>query len=161
MIKVFIGIGSNLGNKEENIRKAIELTKEKCKILKISSLYETEPVGYKEQDWFLNCAVEIVTELNPHELLKFLLLIEKILGRIRTIKNSPRTIDLDILFYGDKIINENNLIVPHPRLHERLFVLEPLKEICPHFIHPVFNKSVNELHSLVNKLEVVKLQKTI
>ena len=161
MVKAYIGIGSNLGNKEENIRKAIELIKEKCKILKVSSLYETEPVGYKEQDWFLNCAIEIETKLKPQELIKFLLLIEKKLGRIRTVKNGPRTIDLDILFYGSEIINEKNLIIPHPRLHERLFVLEPLKEVCPNFIHPVFNKSVNEIHSLVNKLEVVKLQKTI
>ena len=161
MVKAYIGIGSNLGNKEENIRKAISLIKGKCKILKISSLYETEPIGHKEQDWFLNCAIEIGTKLKPQELLEFLLSIEKNLGRVRTIKNGPRTIDLDILFYGNKTINEDNLIVPHPRLHERLFILEPLKEICPNFVHTVLNKSIDELYSLVDKSEIVKLQKTI
>lgn len=148
MVKVYIGLGSNLGDKGENLKKAVDLLKEKCKILKSSSLYETEPVGYKEQGWFLNCAIEIKTNLNPQELLEFLLLIEKRLGRVRAIKNGPRTIDLDILFYDNKIINENNLIVPHPRLHERAFVLEPLNEICPNFVHPVLKKSINKLYKL-------------
>jgi len=155
MADVFIGIGSNIGNKEENIRKAIGLIKEKCKILRISSLYETEPIGFKKQDWFLNCAIEIETEFEPLELLNFLQSIEKKMGRVKTIKNGPRIIDLDILFYDNKIINEKGLAVPHPRLHERLFVLEPLKEICSDFVHPVLKKSISELHSLVNKSQFV------
>lgn len=159
MVNVFIGIGSNLGDKEENIRKAIDLIKEKCKILKISSIYETEPVGYKNQALFLNCAIEIKTNLKPKELLIFLQSIEKRLGRVRTIKNGPRTIDLDILFYANKIVNENNLIVPHPRMHKRLFVLEPLKEICHDFVHPVLKKSVKELRSILKNKEYVKLYK--
>lgn len=159
MVNVFIGIGSNLDDKEENIKKAIELIMEKCEILKISSLYETEPVGYKRQDWFLNCAICTETELKPMELLDFLQSIEKKLGRVRTIKNGPRTIDLDILFYGDKIINEDMLIIPHPRLHERLFVLEPLKELSPNFVHPLLNRSIEELRSRLNSTECVKLAK--
>lgn len=159
MINVYIGLGSNLGNKEENIRKAIDLMREKSKILKISSLYETEPVGYKEQDWFLNCAIEIETELKPHELLKFLLSIEKRLGRIRKIKNGPRAIDLDILFYSNRIINKNDLIVPHPRLHKRLFVLEPLKEICPDLIHPNLDVSIRKMLAGLISPEMVKLYK--
>ena len=154
MHNAFIGIGSNLGSREGNIRTAIRLIQEKCRILSISSLYETEPVGYREQDWFLNCAIELKTELNPKELLDFLQLTEKKLGRVKTIKNGPRTIDLDILFYGDRIINENNLIVPHPRLHERLFALEPLEEISPGFIHPVLRKSISELHSILIKSKI-------
>lgn len=145
MAKVFIGIGSNLVDKKKNIQNAIKSVKEKCKILKASSLCETEPVAYKKQDWFLNCAIEVGTELEPLELLDFLQSIEKKMGRVRTIKNGPRIIDLDILFYDDKIINEPNLTVPHPRLHERLFVLEPLKEIAPEFVHPVLGKRVKEI----------------
>ena len=147
---VFIGIGSNIWNKEENIRKAIGSIKEKCKILRISSLYETEPIGYKKQNWFLNCAIEIETEFEPLELLNFLQSIEKKMGRVKTIKNGPRIIDLDILFYDNKVINEKGLAVPHPRLHERLFVLEPLKEIAPEFVHPVLNKSIKEIYSMIS-----------
>lgn len=161
MARVFVGIGSNLGDKEGNIRNAINLMKGKCRILKLSSLYETEPVGYENQDWFLNCVAEIETKLNPNELLEFLQSIEKKLGRVKTIKNGPRIIDLDILFYGDKIIKEDSLTVPHPRLHERLFVLEPLKEIAPEIVHPVLGKSIREFHSALDGKEAVKLVKPI
>ena len=144
-MNVYIGLGSNLGDKEENIKKAITLLKQKCRILKISSLYETEPMYYKDQDWFLNCAIKIETDLTPLELFSFLQSIEKKLGRVRTIKYGPRIIDLDILFYGNKIINDDKLIVPHPKLHERLFVLEPLNEICPNFVHPVLKESISRI----------------
>ena len=146
MVVCYLGIGSNLGNKDETIRKSIKLMEEKCKILKGSSLYETNPVGYKDQDLFLNCAIKAETELKPLELLGFLQSIEKKIGRIRTIKNGPRTIDLDILFYNKKIINKEKLIVPHPRLHERLFVLGPLKEISPYFVHPALKETIKDLH---------------
>ena len=145
MVNAYIGIGSNLGNKEENIKKAVDLLKDKCKILKVSSLYKTEPVGYKNQDWFLNCAVKMNTNLEPKELLYFLKSIEKKLKRVKTIKNGPRTIDLDILFYGNYIIKTKNLTIPHPRFHKRAFVLKPLKELCPSIIHPVLKKNVREL----------------
>ena len=157
MINAYIGLGSNLGDKEDNIKKAIGLMKEKCKILEVSSLYKTEPVGYKNQDWFLNCTVEIKINFRPHELLTFLKSIEKKLGRVKTIKNGPRTIDLDILFYGNEVIKTNNLTIPHPRLHERLFVLEPLKEICPEFVHPILKKNINELIFDLRNTEGVEL----
>ena len=147
MVEVYIGIGSNLGNKEKNIEKAIELLKEKCKILEVSSIYKTEPVGYKAQDWFLNCAAKIDTDLKPEDLLKFFQFIEKTLGRIRTIKNGPRTIDLDIIFYGSRIIKTKKLTIPHPRMHKRMFVLEPLNELCPDFVHPELGKSIKYLVS--------------
>lgn len=155
MTVVYIGLGSNLGDKEYNIKKSIDLIKEKCKILEISQLYKTEPVGYKNQDKFLNCAIKIKTELKPIELLGFLQSIEKRLGRIITIKNGPRTIDLDILFYDDKIIKTKNLTIPHSRLHQRLFVLEPLEDISPNFIHPVLRKSIKELVSDLRNAECV------
>lgn len=161
MTHSFIGIGSNLGNKEENIRKAVELIKKKCKILKKSSLYETEPIGFKKQDWFLNSVVEIETGLKPIELLEFLQSIEKNLKRAKTIKYGPRIIDLDILFYGNEILKEKNLVVPHPRLHERLFVLEPLKEIAPRFVHPVLKKKIDELHSGFKKEQIVRRLKNL
>ena len=160
MADVFIGIGSNIGNKEENIRSSIKLMKKKCRILKTSSLYETEPVGYKEQDWFLNCAIEAETKIEPLELLEFLKSIEKNIGRVKEIKNGPRIIDMDILFYDDKIINESELIIPHPRLHERLFVLEPLKEIAPELVHPVFGKSIGEIYSEAKNGHEIRLFKS-
>lgn len=157
MTNAYIGIGSNLGDKEKNIKKAIDLVKDKCRILKVSSLYETEPVGYKKQDWFLNCVIKIKTETKPKELFAFLKSIEKKLGRIKIIKNGPRIIDLDVLFYGNKIIKTRNLVVPHPRLHKRAFVLEPLEEICNGLVHPVLKKSIKELKSALKSKEWVKL----
>jgi len=126
---IYIGLGSNLGNKEENIHGAIEFIREKCEILKTSSLYEAEPVGYKDQDWFLNCVIKAETSLSPRELLRFLQSIESKLGRVLTVKNGPRIIDLDILFYNGVVVQEDDLVIPHLRLHERLFVLMPLCEI--------------------------------
>ena len=160
MVNSYIGIGSNLGNKEGNIKKAIDLLRKKCKILEISSLYKTEPVGYKNQDWFLNCVVEIDTNFKPKALLEFLKSIEKKLKRIKIIKNGPRIIDLDILFYDNKIIKTKNLTIPHPRLHKRLFVLEPLDEISPNFIHPILNKSINKIKSNLKSKKSVEIYKS-
>ena len=145
MAKVYIGIGSNLGNREENIRKAISILSRKCEVIEISSLYETEPIGFKEQSWFLNGVLCIDTTHKPIELLEILQNFEKGLGRIRRIKDGPRIIDLDILFYKDMIIDNRNLIIPHPRLHERRFVLIPLNEIASDLIHPIMEKSVKDL----------------
>ncbi len=154
---VYIGIGSNIGDRQENISKAISLIKEKSKIIKISSIYETEPVGYKDQDRFLNLALMIRTESSPEELFGFLQSIERKMGRVKRIKNGPRIIDLDILFYDDEIINEENLKIPHPRLHERMFVLKPLMDISPDFAHPVLKKKIREMVLELKKTEQVKL----
>ena len=156
MNTAYLGLGSNIGDKEENIQRAVELIKEKCEVSRQSSFYETEPVGYDNQDWFLNSVIEVKTILAPEELLAFLQSIEQEMGRIKTFKNGPRVIDLDILFYGDQTVKEEHLIIPHPRLHERLFVLEPLHEICPDYIHPIFKKSVKELYINVAKQKKVR-----
>lgn len=154
MREIFIGLGTNLGDKKNNLEQAITLMKQKCKILKQSKLYETEPVGYKDQDWFLNCVVEIETELDPLELFDFLQSIEKEMKRIKTVKDSPRVIDLDILFYEDQVINHENLIIPHPRLHERLFVLIPMSDINPNFNHPTFGETIKELRDECNDQKI-------
>lgn len=150
-MRTYIGIGSNLGDRKKNIENAIAMLGEKCMMIRCSSLYETEPVGFNDQPWFLNCVVEIDTDIEPLVLLGFLQGIEQKLKRVRTIKNGPRTIDLDILCYGNHLINNERLIVPHPRLHERLFVLEPFNEINPAFIHPVLKQSIRDLTCRLHK----------
>ena len=144
--EIYIGLGSNLGDRLANIRKAIELMKEEgIEIMKESSIYETEPVGYKEQGWFLNSVVKARTQFSPQGLWKRLEKIEKLMGREREIKWGPRIIDLDILFYGNKVLNGKQLQIPHPELHKRRFVLLPLKEIAPELVHPVLNKTIGEI----------------
>jgi len=143
----FIGLGSNIGDKVANLKKAIEeLGKiQGNKVLAVSSFYKTEPVGGVEQDWFVNAAAKVETGLAPKSLLKALLDIEKNLGRVRDIKWGPRIIDLDILLYDDLIIAEEGLIIPHPYLYERGFVLVPLAEIAAEVMHPELKKSMSEL----------------
>jgi len=144
--EIYVGLGSNLGDRLANIRKAIELMKEeRIEIIKESSIYQTEPVGYKQQGWFLNSVVKGRTDLSPKGLWKRLEKIEKSMGREREIKWGPRIIDLDILFYGNKVVNGKELRIPHSELHKRRFVLVPLEEIAPKFVHPVFKKTVSEL----------------
>lgn len=129
--KIYLGLGSNLGDREKNLEKAISEISEFASVVLKSSVYESKPVGYTDQDDFLNMVIEIESELAPRELLGKLLQIESNLGRVRTIKNGPRTIDVDILLYGDLSLNEEDLIIPHPRMNERNFVLIPLSEIAP------------------------------
>lgn len=146
-IKSYIGIGSNLGDRRKKIQLALKVLKEKKDIIveKVSPFYETLPVGGPPQGKFLNGVIEISTTLTPRELLEVLQEIEKALGRVRKERWGPRTIDLDILFYGDLIVNEERLIIPHPLMHKREFVLKPLLRIAPNLIHPVLKKSVKEL----------------
>lgn len=127
----YIGIGSNLGDREKYIKNAIEKLKktEGVEVKKISSIYETEPVGGMKQGKYLNGVIKIETWLKPHDLMTKLQEIEKQSGRIRSVKNAPRTMDLDILLYGDKKIDESGLKIPHPKMYEREFVMKPLKEI--------------------------------
>jgi len=144
---VFIGFGSNLGDRVLNCREALGYLEKsgQAKIINVSSLYLTEPVGFKDQDWFINGAAEISTTLSPFDFLKLLLKTEHRMGRERTIKWGPRIIDLDILFFGDEVIVSDNLVIPHVRLQDRRFVLEPLLEIAPDKVHPVLGKTVLEL----------------
>jgi len=144
----YIGIGSNLGNREENCEKAISLLCENgIKILKRSSMIETKPWGIKEQPQFINMALEIETEKTPEELLCIFKKIEATLGRNEDIRWGPRIIDLDILFYNELIIKTPELEIPHPLLPQRDFVLKSLAEIAPHKVHPVLKKTLKELHS--------------
>lgn len=134
MKKVYISMGSNIGNKKENLDRAVEILKEKLKITRISSYYETEPVGYKEQDWFINIVLEALTDISPHELLEFCQGIEKEMKRVKTIRFGPRIIDVDILLYEGFESDEEDLTIPHPRMKERAFVMHPLNEIAPELI---------------------------
>ncbi len=138
MATAFVGIGSNLGDREGHLRKALELlaAEDGIEIVAVSVLRETEPVGPVEQGPFLNGAAELTTELPPRELLERLLDVEQRLGRVRRERFGPRTIDLDLLVYGDEVVDEPGLTLPHPRLHERRFALEPLAELAPGLVLP-------------------------
>ncbi len=143
----FIGIGSNVGDKVRNCRRAIaQITHHKQnRLIAQSSLYKTEPIGYIQQDWFINCVIEIETGLAAIALLHVLEDIEQSMGRRRTFKWGPRIIDLDILFFNDDIIGCEELTIPHPELQKRAFVLVPLREIAAGYIHPLLKKSISQL----------------
>ncbi|MFO7152121.1 MAG: 2-amino-4-hydroxy-6-hydroxymethyldihydropteridine diphosphokinase [Bacillota bacterium] len=146
MPKAFVALGSNLGDRRKNITEAVEKMKERgINIIKMSSIIETEPYGYKEQGKFLNAVCLVETELSPSELLDALIEIEREMGRERKIRWGPRNIDLDLIFYEDRVIREERLMVPHPDAHNRIFVMGPAAEIDPDFIHPVLKKKIGEI----------------
>ncbi|MBM3240031.1 2-amino-4-hydroxy-6-hydroxymethyldihydropteridine diphosphokinase [Candidatus Poribacteria bacterium] len=147
MSLAYVSFGSNLGNKLQNINRGLQLVSRNpsITITKKSSLYETEPVGYENQGWFLNGVIEIETNVSPHKLLSLLKKVERIMGRKRRIRWGPREIDFDILLYNQRCIDTPGLIIPHPRMHERGFVLAPLVEIAPQVIHPILKKSAQQL----------------
>lgn len=166
MARVFLSLGSNLGDRLSNIQQAVSSLNmsDKIKVIKSSSFYETEPWGNKDQNWFVNAAVAIDTVLEPLELLKYCQNIEYTLGRIRNEKEKwqARAIDIDILTYDDKIINiENTLIVPHQFMHLRAFVLVPMLEVKADLVHPVFNKTISELYDELENPEDVFLYGTV
>jgi 2-amino-4-hydroxy-6-hydroxymethyldihydropteridine diphosphokinase len=142
----YLSLGSNMGDREANLREAIRrLGKSAGEITKISSLYETEPREFTAQAWFINCAVELRTELSPRALLEAVLSVERAMGRERTQWKGPRNIDIDILLYGNETIEQPGLRIPHPAMHERRFVLAPLVEIAPDAFHPVLLRTVQSL----------------
>ncbi|HEV2491258.1 MAG TPA: 2-amino-4-hydroxy-6-hydroxymethyldihydropteridine diphosphokinase [Candidatus Acidoferrales bacterium] len=146
MKKIYISLGSNVGDREKNLADAVEALAERgIRVTRRSSIYSTEPVDIKEQGWFLNCAVEAETEMMPRQLLHTLGGIERSMGRRRLVQRGPRVIDLDILLFGSSVIQAPDLEVPHPRMTERRFVLLPLTEIAPEVRHPIANKTIAEL----------------
>jgi 2-amino-4-hydroxy-6-hydroxymethyldihydropteridine diphosphokinase len=159
MNKVYLLIGGNMGKREEILAKACKLIGEQCgDLMNISSLYETEAWGKNDQPSFLNQALEINTRLKPVELMQQILKIEKQIGRIRIEKYGPRSVDIDILFFNDEIHEYPSLTVPHPQIQNRRFVLVPMNELAPSFIHPVLKKTIAELLEICpDHLQVTKL----
>jgi 2-amino-4-hydroxy-6-hydroxymethyldihydropteridine diphosphokinase len=145
-VRIFLSLGSNLGDRAANIDRAIHaLPAAGVHVLRRSLMYETEPVDLLEQPWFLNCVVEGETSLTPQQLLKALQVVAGQIGPPKTIARGPRVIDLDILLYGERVIATPDLEIPHPRMAERLFVLVPLVELAPDFLHPTLQVSIREL----------------
>ncbi len=155
-MKVYLGLGSNLGDRKANLKKALQLLGERLQIEQVSSFYETEPVGHAEQPMFFNAVCRAETELGPLQLLSLIKGIEATLGRVPGFANSPRSIDVDILFYGDLVVETTELTIPHPRIKERAFVLIPLLEIAPQLVHPVSGESISDLAARVPGKEDVK-----
>jgi 2-amino-4-hydroxy-6-hydroxymethyldihydropteridine diphosphokinase len=142
---VYLSLGSNVGDREGNLRDAISRLTSLGKVIAVSSFYETEPVEFTDQAWFLNCAVALDTTQTPEELMASLLQIEQKMGRQRTQQKGPRTIDLDILLFGDTKIHSDQLTIPHPAMQERRFVLEPVAEIAEDVQHPILKKTIRDL----------------
>ena len=153
---VYLSLGSNVGDRDANLRSAIERLRALGEVAAISSFYETEPVEFTAQPWFLNCVVKLSTEKMPKQLLAGILDVEQRMGRRRTQKKGPRTIDVDILLFGNSIIETKGLTVPHPAMHERRFVLEPLAEIAPDVRHPAFKRTIRELRDALPPGQAVR-----
>ena len=148
---IYLALGTNLGKRLDNLRAAINAFEPQIRVLEESGIYETEPWGYADQPAFLNMVVRAETELAPHELLGRLKDLEASLGRIPNFRNGPRLIDLDILFYDDLILDSPGLVIPHPRLQERAFVVVPLADVAPALRHPVLGSSVAQLAESVDR----------
>ncbi len=155
LVTAYLGLGSNMGNRQGNLDRALELLSQRLSVGQLSSVYDTEPVGNVDQSRFLNMVCQVHTRLTPVELLALAKGIEMKLGRVSRKPNAPRPIDIDILFCGDQIIETPNLVIPHPRLAERAFVLIPLAEIAPELVHPVSGKTVRELLQMVTEKQGV------
>jgi 2-amino-4-hydroxy-6-hydroxymethyldihydropteridine diphosphokinase len=158
---VYLSLGSNVGDREAQLRDAIARLESLGHVATVSSFYETEPVEFSQQPWFLNCAVALETAKMPKQLMTALLRIEREMGRRRVEKKGPsskgpRKIDIDILLFGNAVMNSAELTIPHPAMHERRFVLEPLSEIAPDARHPVFKKAIRELREALPQGQAVR-----
>jgi 2-amino-4-hydroxy-6-hydroxymethyldihydropteridine diphosphokinase len=152
----YLSLGSNVGDREARLRDAQARLGSIGEVTAVSSVYETEPVDFIEQPWFLNCVVALETAHAPQQLMTAILKIEEAMGRRRVQKKGPRIIDIDILLFGDTILNSQEVTVPHPAMYERRFVLEPLAEIAPELRHPVFNQTVLELRDALPPGQTVR-----
>lgn len=152
-VTIYLGLGSNMGNRQDNLERALDLLSQRLRIGNVSSIYDTEPIGNVNQPCFLNLVCQAYIRLAPRELLTLAKGIELKLGRAVGKSNSPRPIDIDILFYGDLVIEMPELVIPHPRLTERAFVLVPLDEIAPDLVHPVSGKTVKELTKAMTEVQ--------
>ncbi len=155
---VILSLGSNLGDRLRYLERALEQLRRELKIERVSSVYETRPVGEADQPWFLNLVCYAYTQMDPHTLLWYIQAIESALGRQRSEDQfAPRTLDIDIVAFEDRVIEEPNLEIPHPRMAERAFVLEPLAEIAPEWLHPVENKTAREMREGLAQDEGVRV----
>lgn len=146
MKTVYLALGANVGDRKQHLESALaQLGEAGVRILRVSPVYETEPVGFTAQHWFYNLVVEAGTDLFPMQLLARIAKIEQALGRIRTVKNGPRTLDIDILLYGRAVVRSAKLEVPHPRMAERRFVLAPLGDLAPELRHPVTHQTIRSM----------------
>jgi 2-amino-4-hydroxy-6-hydroxymethyldihydropteridine diphosphokinase len=155
---VYLALGTNLGNRLANLRTALSALPPQMTVVAKSRIYETPPWGYTEQDAFLNQVVKAETYLEPQPLLKHIKRLETALGRAPTFPNGPRLIDIDILFYDDLVLDTPSLVIPHPRLHERAFVLVPLNDIAPELTHPALKKTVRELLAGANRNGITQVK---
>ncbi len=153
---VYLSLGSNVGDRSAHLRAAIERLGEAGAVRAVSAFYETEPVELRDQPWFLNCVVALETSQSPAALLKKVLAIEQEMGRLRMKDKGPRSIDIDILLFGDEIVEEQGLKIPHSAMHQRRFVLEPLAEIAPEALHPQLRKTARELLAAMPAGQVVR-----
>jgi 2-amino-4-hydroxy-6-hydroxymethyldihydropteridine diphosphokinase len=156
-VTVYLGLGSNLGNRQENLDQALKLLAQRMRLGKVSSIYDTEPIGNVNQPRFLNMACEAFTRLSPEGLLALVKGIEQKMGRYSR-SGEPRIIDIDVLLFGDQVVNTRDLVIPHPQIAERSFVLVPLSEIAPDVVHPVTKKTIKEMNQAIKEVQgVLKL----
>lgn len=153
---VYLSLGSNVGDREAQLRDARARLATVGRVVAVSSVYETEPVEFTEQPWFLNCALALETSKTPRQLMGAILRIEEEMGRRRVQKKGPRSVDIDILLFDDTVTDSAELTIPHPAMHRRRFVLEPLAEIAPEVLHPVLKKTIRELRDVLPPGQVVR-----